>query len=184
MQWKVTFEESVTGTAVAQRASPNRERYPMKTLLRRLFAAAALLSLLPCLFFLLLVVQHHPLLIAWRDQLWWYVPYWEMGEGPPEVFANGWPITGTLNVKGVELYYVSVSDGRQTWWNLWIDGWAPAVVTALLPAAWVWRAIRRRRRRRTVAAGCCANCGYDLRATPDRCPECGAIPSSSSSSSS
>jgi hypothetical protein len=46
-------------------------------------------------------------------------------------------------------------------------------VTAVLPAGWLIRVLRVRRR---TSRGLCPACGYDLRATPGRCPECGSIP--------
>ena len=53
-------------------------------------------------------------------------------------------------------------------------GWL-SVLSLLLPVLWIAEWARERRRSRRISRGCCARCGYDLRATPGRCPECGAV---------
>jgi hypothetical protein len=50
-----------------------------------------------------------------------------------------------------------------------------ALMFALLPAARLIVIVRSRRR---DIESRCRTCGYDLRATPNRCPECGAVPES------
>ena len=51
--------------------------------------------------------------------------------------------------------------------------WFLLLLTAVAPAIRTRAAYRNRRRRRRLRQGCCPRCGYDLRASPDRCPECG-----------
>jgi hypothetical protein len=63
-----------------------------------------------------------------------------------------------------------IASVRTHWWR--VPYWAVALTAAILP--WQWLALRRRwrlsyRRQNHL----CLRCGYDLRASPDRCPECG-----------
>ena len=41
---------------------------------------------------------------------------------------------------------------------------------------WKWHALTYHERIDRHRKGLCVHCGYDLRGTPDRCPECGAVP--------
>ena len=50
-----------------------------------------------------------------------------------------------------------------------VPSWVIALAAAVLPTR-LWRIYSRRTH---GSSGRCARCGYDLRATPDRCPECG-----------
>jgi hypothetical protein len=64
------------------------------------------------------------------------------------------------------------------WWGFTQLGavgsshFVPVGVFALLPGSW----LHRRRRGLRPSRGVCPACGYDLRATLERCPECGEVP--------
>jgi hypothetical protein len=56
--------------------------------------------------------------------------------------------------------------------------WFPTALAALLPLTWAaLRIPPTLRRRKAERFGLCPLCGYDLRASPGRCPECGTAPS-------
>jgi hypothetical protein len=49
--------------------------------------------------------------------------------------------------------------------------WFPTLLFGIAPALTARAYLARR-----VNTGLCPHCGYDLRATPDRCPECASVP--------
>ena len=66
------------------------------------------------------------------------------------------------------------AEGRWvTGWNVTIPYWMLAAFVGVPSFVGARAAVRRRRRRQRNAADQCERCGYDLRATPGRCPECG-----------
>jgi hypothetical protein len=67
------------------------------------------------------------------------------------------------------------------WWTIRLPLWMLLGI-ALTPS--VIHVYRVRRRKKQQLAGICMHCGYDLRASPTRCPECGStVPSPSNRAS-
>jgi hypothetical protein len=68
-------------------------------------------------------------------------------------------------------------DGLEGMARFGVSLWMIMVAFAIFPGMhWLTSAVRRKRK------GLCAKCGYDLRASPERCPECGtAVPPQRSS---
>ena len=54
--------------------------------------------------------------------------------------------------------------------------WAISLLTLGVPAGWMFASGAKGKRRNRKTEAFCVTCGYDLRATHDRCPECGTVP--------
>lgn len=100
-----------------------------------------------------------------RDGGW----HWQRGvpdrSRGPSLLPNMW----TFAISCARATYPAGQTGTTI--QIRLPYWSLVIATGLLPAAWLLRARGRRR-----SAGRCRRCGYDLRATPERCPECGHVP--------
>jgi hypothetical protein len=93
--------------------------------------------------------------------------------GPSELrFMGFWFVRGQYGTVATQLTRTpNVTD-----WSVYpfriigLPYWFIVLLAVVPPAVFVARRWRTARRRRSNA---CVHCGYDLRATPDRCPECG-----------
>jgi len=96
------------------------------------------------------------------------------GQGPSIPAASSVKAVAGFSIELTVLNDVFLSSTGPVGCDLRLPSWiaaSPAVCILLAP--WPrWRRSWRQRR------GRCAVCGYDLRATPERCPECGTVPSS------
>jgi hypothetical protein len=75
-------------------------------------------------------------------------------------------LLGFRHESGTFVHFLNLSERRRA---VTVPMWPAAVLFGVLP---FYSLLRHRRRRK---AGLCPACGYDLRATPGRCPECGTI---------
>ena len=86
---------------------------------------------------------------------------------PPLPNADGWSWPGvSYHARNAGLHPSSKVWRQQ----LVLPYWLLALTTSITPLAWVGLRLRRRYYKKR---GLCVACGYDLRATPERCPECG-----------
>src|SRR5688572_20843842 len=81
-------------------------------------------------------------------------------------------VAGRADAGGFSLlgfaYYVGPTPASPR--HLTVHLWLPTLLFAVAPTLVLVRWVRRR-----GANGLCPVCDYDLRATPDRCPECGTV---------
>jgi hypothetical protein len=92
-------------------------------------------------------------------------------------FGDDWDFRGSGSFRTIwefaDLYYGTDTDTLQNLSYLYIPVWTG--VTALACLLTLGYLIVRILRSAPLRVGRCSVCGYDMRATPSRCPECGAV---------
>ena len=96
----------------------------------------------------------------------------EPGPRPYYFYNRGMRTTG-LMAGGKVVRFSARVDTKRGLGKIVVPHWVVTLLLSALPVLW---ARRYQQRRRWASQGRCARCGYDLRATPEQCPECGALP--------
>ena len=163
---------------------------------RRFFAFASALSLLLCMATVVLWVRSY-----WRDDGWSWgnragragidsfrgrvifgrvimtgvylstIPQGQLLVSVPAHQATHAMLKPSWSLAGIQATYATNGNSVQTF-DVRVPHWMLLLATGILPAVYL---LRRRRWHwdSRVRSGLCGNCGYDLRASRDLCPECG-----------
>ena len=99
---------------------------------------------------------------------WWVLSYgrlinFELLHDPPEGFLRGFS-----SLSSQPLPVIGHHESGSLWFSLPL--WIPTLLFAAYPA---YRLLPFHRRRKRKKLGLCVKCGYDLRGSKERCPECG-----------
>jgi hypothetical protein len=118
-----------------------------------------------------LSISHHRLWTASLRPGW--LPFsTRAAPGNRAQYDEWYRANGGQGIAGVWLI-AGVPSGDRRIYEIMLPHWVVALITATMPALWLRKHLKERGR---TDPGHCRSCGYDLRATPERCPECGTIP--------